>query len=146
MIAMAFNAFPWWWPMMAEAAPADPQISGNWIIGVLGAIATILGVIFGHARGKSAQRFSLDSPVPEVPFRKVDRPVSFDQHSSLEARVGRIELHLDVIQRDQAQQYRQILEAGSERELRMTEVISQGLREVHARLDGIIKPHPTRRS
>jgi len=145
VISLAFGSFPWWWPMMAEAVPADPQISGQWILGVLGAIGTILGIIFGHARGKAAQRFSLEAPVPEVPFRKVDRPVSFDQHTSLEARVARIETHLDTIQRDQAMQYRQILEAGSERELRMTEVINHGLREVHARLDGLVKPSSSSR-
>jgi hypothetical protein len=142
---MAFNALPWWWPMMAEAAPADPQISGNWILAVLGALGTLAAGFYGHAKGKSAQRFALEAPVPEVPFRKVDRPVSFDQHTSLEARVARIETHLDTIQRDQAMQYRQILEAGSERELRMTEVINHGLREVHARLDGLATTRPPSR-
>jgi hypothetical protein len=62
--------------------------------------------------------------------------------------VARIENHLDRIERDGALQYKQILEAGSERELRMTEVLSNGLREVHARLDAIIQTNhlpPSRR-
>ena len=131
------------------AASPDTMVSGNWIITVIGALASALALFYGKRQGlkEATNNMTLQNPVPEIPFRKVDRPVSYDQHNSLEQRVGRIEAHLDVIQRDQANQYRQILEAGSERELRMTEAINNGLREVHHRLDGLLKgPTPPRRS
>jgi hypothetical protein len=94
---------------------------------------------------EATNNVTIQPPFPEVPFRKVSNPVSYDQHSALDARVARIELHLDQIQRDQSQQYKQILEAGAERELRMTEVMNEGLREVHRRLDEILTPRPNRR-
>ena len=133
--------------LLAEtAAGADPMISGTWLIGFLGAAGTLLGIILGHKNGKASQGVTINTPIPEMPFRKVERPVSYDQHNSLEQRVGRIEAHLDVIQRDQANQYRQIIEAGAERELRLTETLHAGLREVHGRLDQIFKQAaPTRR-
>ena len=133
-------------PMISHLSdiPADPMISGNWLLALIGAATTLVAAILGHQRGKAAQRITLNTPLPEMPFRKVERPVSYDQHNSLEQRVGRIETHLDRIERDQAAQYRQILEAGSERELRMTAALTNGLREVHSRLDGILKPQAAR--
>jgi ABC-type thiamine transport system ATPase subunit len=130
---------------LGNAVTPDPMISGNWIIGVIGAAGTLLGIIFGFLKGKSQEVVIKDQPVR---FTKDQRPVSYDQHHALDARVGRIEQHLDAIQRDQGLQYKQILEAGAERELRMTEFFGAGLREVHARLDKIleVKSNPTRRS
>lgn len=133
--------------LLAEtAAGADPMISGTWLIGFLGAAGTLLGIIMGHKNGKASQGVTLNTPIPEMPFRKVERPVSYDQHNSLEQRVGRIEAHLDVIQRDQASQYRTIIEVGAERELRLTETLHAGLREVHSRLDALLKSTPNRRT
>lgn len=146
MIAMAFNALPWWMPMLAEAAP-DPQISGNWILAVLGALGTILAGIYGHAKGKSAQRFSLEAPVPEVPFRKVPGVPSWNDHLTLIARVDRLEKHIDDLRKEQAEQFKDILEAGSERERRLADKIDAVAREWHARMDTQFGPKPhTRRS
>lgn len=131
--------------LLADAAAAnpDPMISGNWILGVLGAAGTLLGIILGHAKGKASQDVTIkDQPVR---FTKDQRPVSFDQHSALDARVARIENHLDRIERDAGQQYKQILEAGAERELRMTEFFGAGLREMHSRLDALLKISTTTR-
>ena len=128
--------------LLADAAAAnpDPMISGNWILGVLGAAGTLLGIILGHAKGKASQDVTIkDQPVR---FTKDQRPVSFDQHSALDARVARIENHLDRIERDAGQQYKQLLEAGAEREMRMTEFFGAGLREVHARLDALLSKLP----
>lgn len=124
-------------PFLLLADVPDPQISGNWIIGVIGAVASAMALIYGKRQGlkEATNNITLQSPMPEVPFRKVDRPVSYDQHSSLEARVGRIELHLDSMQRDAAAQYKQLLEAGAARESRLTETLNEGLRAVHDRLD-----------
>lgn len=133
----------------------------TWIIGlisvpeewlttfVVGIIAAIGGVwLKARSVGKAEGENSREVTIKNQPLQmtKTDRPVSFDQHSALDARVARIENHLDRIERDGALQYKQILEAGSERELRMTEVLSQGLREVHARLDALLnRSTPPRR-
>ncbi len=135
--------------ILAEITSNDTMISGDWMLKLIGAIFTGAALVLGRYWGKKeeANKLSLPNPMPEMPFRKVERPVSFDQHNSLEQRVGRIEVHLDVIQRDQASQYRQIIEAGAERELRLTETLHAGLREVHGRLDELFKQtSPARRS
>lgn len=125
----------------AAAAAPDTMVSGNWILGVLGALGTLLGVVLGHAKGKASQDVTIkDQPVR---FTKDQRPVSYDQHSALDARVARIEGHLDAMQRDAGQQYKQLLEAGAEREMRLTEFFGAGLREVHARLDALMRHLPT---
>ena len=129
-------------PMLAE-------ITATEVGTIIGVILTALlgGGIIGKRAGlkEATNNVTIQQPFPEVPFRKVSNPVSFDQHSALDARVARIELHLDQIQRDQSLQYKQILEAGAERELRMTEVMNEGLREVHRRLDEILTTRPSSR-
>ena len=134
--------------LLAETISGDTMISGDWALKLIGALFTGAALILGRYWGKKeeAAKITLPNPMPEMPFRKVERPVSFDQHNSLEQRVGRIEVHLDVIQRDQASQYRQIIEAGAERELRLTETLHAGLREVHGRLDQILKAPTNRRA
>jgi hypothetical protein len=118
---------------------------------VVGIIAAIGGVwLKAKSVGKVEGETSREVTIKNQPLQmtKTDRPVSFDQHSALDARVARIEIHLDRIERDRALQYKQLLEAGSERELRMTEVLAQGLREVHSRLDALLTrqaPNPPRR-
>jgi hypothetical protein len=132
---------------LAEAVVQETGVSGELLIKIIGALFSgILLLMGGRAIGKKeAQGVTLQNPVPEIPFRKVSNPVSYDQHSALDARVARIETHLDRIERDQSLQYKQILEAGAERELRMTEVMNLGLRAVHERLDEILTHRPPSR-
>ncbi len=131
--------------LLADTVTApDTMISGNWIIAVMGAAGTLLGIVFGFMKGKGSQEVSIANQ--PLRFEKQPRSVSYDQHTALDARVARIENHLDRIERDGAQQYKQILEAGAERELRMTEFLGAGMREVHQRLDALLKLNtPTRR-
>lgn len=146
MIAMAFNALPWWLPMLANAAAPDPQISGNWILAVLGAIGTIAAGFYGHAKGKSAQRFTLESPVPEVPFRKVPGVPSWNDHQQLIFRIDRLEKHFDELRREQSEQFKDILEHGAVREQRIMDKIDAVAREWHSRMDTQFGPKPhTRR-
>jgi hypothetical protein len=114
------------------------------IIGALGAV-WIKAKSSGRAEGENSREVTIKNQ--PLQMTKTDRPVSFDQHSALDARVARIENHLDRIERDAGQQYKQLLEAGAEREMRMTEYFGAGLREVHARLDALLNklPPPTRR-
>lgn len=132
--------------LLAEvvAGGGDTMISGDWTLKLIAAIFTGAALVLGRYWGKKEEsaKLTLPNPMPEMPFRKVDRAVSFDQHSALDARVARIENHLDRIERDGAMQYKQILESGSERELRMTTMLMENLREVHNRLDVLIKNSP----
>jgi hypothetical protein len=60
------NAYFWWGPMMASA---DPMISGNWIIAVIGALASAAAMFWGKKQGKrEAQEteVTLKPPVPTV--------------------------------------------------------------------------------
>jgi uncharacterized protein (UPF0335 family) len=133
--------------MLAQAPPVDPQISGNWILGVLGAIGTILGIVYGHAKGKSSQRFTLDTPVPEVPFRKVPGMVSWNDHQQLITRIDRLEKHFDDLRKEQSEQFKDILEHGAVREQRIMDKIDAVAREWHSRMDTQFGPKPhTRRS
>ena len=145
LLAMAFPGIPWWWPMMAEAVPVDPQISGNWILAVLGALGTLAAGFYGHAKGKSSQQVTLNSPVPTVPFQKVPGVPSWNDHMSLMARMDRMEKHLDDLRDEQAKQYKDILEHGSVREQRIVDKIDAVAREWHARLDVQFGPKPPTR-
>lgn len=131
------------------ANAADPQISGEWVIRLIGAIFAGAALIAGRYWGRKEKASENSVTIKDQPIRvtKDQRPVSYDQYTALDARVGRMEAHLDAIQRDQGMQYKQILEAGAERELRMTEFFGLGLREVHARLDKLmeLKANPPRR-
>jgi hypothetical protein len=60
------DAYFWWVPMMASA---DPMISGNWIIAVIGALASAAAMFWGKKQGKrEAQEteVTLKPPVPTV--------------------------------------------------------------------------------
>lgn len=119
---------------LADISAAD----AGTMIGAL-IIALIGGGVIGRKISQQREVTIKDQPVRMM---KTNRPVSYDQHSALDARVARIENHLDRIERDAAQQYKQLLEAGGERELRMTEFFGAGLREVHSRLDALLNKLP----
>lgn len=111
-------------------------------IGAIGAV-WLKAKSIGRSEGENSREVTIkDQPVK---FEKSQRPVSFDQHAALDARVARMEAHHDAMQRDQAAQYKQILDAGAERETRLMEFFGAGLREVNLRLDQILNRPPTTR-
>jgi len=125
------------------AAASDPMISGNWIIMVIGAISTGIALVIGKMQGrKEAQRTTLESPVPEVPTRKVSTPPSWDAHRALCDRVLRLEedmksLHQEVKKGTEAQadQFRQLMVAGADREIRISEKLEGFASAIHRRID-----------
>lgn len=134
--------------LLANAAPAaDPMISGNWILAMIGAITTAAAAFFGKAQGrKEAQRTTLESPVPEVPTRKVPTPPTYDAHRALEHRVGRVEEDItrirDELKEDRrvaAMQFQQLMQAGQDRELRLGEKIEGFANAIHRRIDTVLK-------
>jgi hypothetical protein len=127
----------------AAANGADPMISGQWIIAVIGAAASAVALVIGKMQGrKEAQRTTLESPVPEVPTRKVSTPPSWDAHRALCDRVLRLEddmksLHQEVKKgmEAQADQFRQLMVAGADRELRISEKLEGFASAIHRRID-----------
>lgn len=65
------EAYFWWWPMMASAPvpTPDPMISGNWLIAVIGALASAGALFWGKRQGKKEAQeteVTLKQPVPTV--------------------------------------------------------------------------------
>lgn len=128
------------------AAAADPMISGNWIIAVIGALASALALFYGKRQGlrEATNNFTLQSPVPEVPTRKVLTPPSWDAHQALRDRVTVIESGLADLRRESASHYHELLKAGSERETHLSDKLDGIARGIHARIDEFLatKPRP----
>jgi len=140
--------------LLAEAAP-DPMISGNWIIAVIGAVAAGVALVYGKKQGRAEaedNNVTIKQPVPTVPMSKVTTPPSWDAHRALCDRVLRLEddlrhLSTDVkqIKDSQGEQFRQLMVAGADREIRISEKIEGFARAIHGRIDEYLK-HPTPRS
>ena len=133
--------------IIAQAAgQADSMVSGNWIIGVIGALASAGALILGKMQGrKEAQRTTLESPVPEIPTRKGFTPPSWDAHVALCDRVTRQEAisnemrhDLSEVRKDMANQYRELIQAGQERERNISDKLEGVARGIHHRIDEAI--------
>lgn len=130
------------------AAAADPMISGNWLIAVIGAIASAAALLIGKMQGeRKAASTRLESPIPTVPTSKVSTPPSWDAHRALADRVARLEDDLRALATDmklvkdaQAEQFRQLMVAGAEREIRISDKIDGFARAIHTRIDTHLKP------
>ena len=129
-------------------ATADPMVSGNWIIAVIGALASAAALLLGKMQGrKEATETVLKSPVPTVPTSKVSTPPSWDAHRALCDRVSRVEDEFRAMGKDiremkaeQSEQFRQLMVAGAEREIRISEKLEGFARAIHGRIDEHLKP------
>lgn len=136
-------------PLLAEttAAHADPMISGEWIIKIVGAIFTGAALILGRYWGrKEAEGVKITDPVPEVPTRKVSTPPSWSDHKALadrvmrtEADILRVEGELKEMRVQQTNQFQTLMAAGADREQRIGDKIEGFARAVHARVDDMMK-------
>lgn len=120
---------------------ADPQISGNWVITLIGAIFSGLALLLGKKMGKAeAQGMRLEDPVPEIPTRtrKISQPPSWDQHEALIRRVTVIESELKQLRDENSREYKQLLEAGAAREHRIMDKMDAIARDWHERMDKLI--------
>jgi hypothetical protein len=131
---------------LAEAN-GDPMISGNWIIAVIGAVASAGALLIGKMQGrKEATDMTLRDPVPTVPTSKVYHPPSWDMHQALTHRVikledgmTRMQDELQSIRKESGLQYVSLLQAGSDRELRIGEKLDAVASEIHRRIDKVLK-------
>jgi hypothetical protein len=117
---------------------AVTMIDGEWLTGIVVAIIGAVGAIYARTRGRAegrAENITLGEPVPTVPVQKIYGPVTWDQHKSLVDRVGRLEATTIELRRDMAVQFRELLEAGGQRENRIAEKLDGIARGIHHRID-----------
>ena len=137
-----FNLGCW----MAEAAPAA-GISAETAGAIIGSmLIALIGGGYVGTRVASIQRVRFTEPLQEIPVKRVSSPPSWDQHSGLERRVTCLEAANHEMRREMAQQYREILESGGMREIRLTEKLDGIARGIHSRIDSLFPSHPPSRS
>lgn len=138
--------------LLAEAANATPDtmISGNWLILVIGALFSGAALLLGKVQGKkeglkeATNNITLQSPVPEVPTRKVSTPPSWDSHRALMDRVTALEVVTQELRRDAAHQYHELMTAGAAREQSISDKLDGIARGIHSRIDDLMKPKSAR--
>lgn len=125
------------WPMMLLGDVAgDPMVSGAWVTTLVVAVIGALAAAF--TGGRKSARMTLEEPVPTIPTRKVSQPPSWDQHTALSDRVARLEHAQAEARREQAEQYRELMESQQQRELRLMEKLDGIARGIHHRVDEVI--------
>ena len=131
---------------LADAAVTDHLISGEWLIAVIGALASGAALLLGKRQGikEATNNVTLQSPVPTVPFQKVQGNVTWDHFQPLVTRMDRLESHLDKVRKEQSDQYREILDAGAQREQRMTTHFDTTVLNMTNRIDSLLKPRTGR--
>lgn len=127
---------------------ADFMISGEWVLGACVALIPVIGAVWLKAKGagvrEATNNVTIQSPVPEVPTRKVTTPPSWDAHQALRDRVTVIESGLAELRRESTSQYHELLKAGGERETHLSDKLDGIARGIHARIDEFLatKPRP----
>jgi hypothetical protein len=133
--------------MIAETAShVDPAFLGNLVIalGVLSGLGVVgMPVMFGM--GKKVRSEVINDPLRT---QNHPRPPSHDQHQALVDRVTRIEDNLNGIYTELKdlremlhKHFVQVISAGAEQEQRISEKMDVQLRDMNARLDGILMPN-----
>jgi hypothetical protein len=141
--------------LIANTAPAagDQMISAGAVTAILtGITALVTGVIGAVIGKKQAQATKLEPPVPEVPTRKVSTPPTYDAHRALVERVSRLETDMQrmgedvkTIRHEQAAQFTQLMTAGAERQLAISEKLEAMASSLHTRINElIINKRPSR--
>ncbi|WAC18871.1 hypothetical protein OVA24_16695 [Luteolibacter sp. SL250] len=138
----------------AQHAP-DPQISGKWILDVIPVAATALGGLIAAIIGapvlkkrwkeegrKEATEATVTLSGQPIHFQKTPAVVTVTDLKPLADRIGRLEDEVDDLRKNQADQFKQLLESGHERELRIIKEIKETASEWHRRLDPFVNPKP----
>lgn len=111
-------------------------------------VAMVLAAVF-KVQADKAKALRIEEPVPTIPTRKVFNNVTWNDLQPIITRMDRMEKHLDDVRKEQSDQFKEILEAGSTREHRLTTHVDDVARAIHSRLDDVIRdqhhPKPTTR-
>lgn len=118
----------------------ETLISGEWIIAlVVAIIGAVASGIINYQRGVASQQIRVSEPVPEVPIKKNYQPPTWDQHKGLEMRVTALEHTTAELRRDLAIQFRDLLQAGAEREARLSEKLDKMCATIDGRIDKMLE-------
>jgi len=104
-------------------------------------VAVLAAVFKVQAEREKAKAVRIEEPMPTVPTRKVPGIVTWNDLQPLVQRMDRFEKHLDEVRREQSDQFKEILEAGSTRESRLTTHLDDVARAIHSRIDDMMRDH-----
>lgn len=134
--------------ILAETAGTpDTLISGNWLIAVIGALASGIALVIGKRQGlkEATNNVTLQAPVPTVPVREIKLPPSWDAHHALVDRVHVLEVATSELRRESALHYQELIKAGGDRERHISDKLDGIARAIHHRIDELFPPtKPTR--
>jgi hypothetical protein len=103
-------------------------------------VAMVLAAVFKTQLDR-ARAVKIEDPMPTVPVRKVPGVPSWNDHSNLVERVGRMEDQVERMRSEQSEQFRDLLIAGTTRQeaivKQLSDKIDQVAREWHGRLDAL---------
>lgn len=123
---------------VANTPPTDPL--DKILPWVTTFVLGVLGLVFGKVWGKrEAQGMRIEEPVPTVPTRKVAGYVTWDSFQPIVTRMDRLERHLDEVRTEQSAQFKEILEAGSQRSERLSTHMDDIARAIHSRIDDMMR-------
>lgn len=126
--------------LIAQAGDAGGVMTiGAGVITAIGIAAAGIVTAFRKGQASPRQAVTLQEPVPEVPVKRVYSPPTYYQHHALEKRVERVEGAVDQLRRDQAEQYRMLMNAGEERKDKIFEKMDGIARGWHQRMDVLMK-------
>ena len=90
MMAVA-NFWFWHFPVMADAAPVDSLVSGNWIIAVIGAVASGAALFWGKSqKDEKDKAMNMKTTIEDQPVG-IRVHEDFVTHGELSEHIGRIE-------------------------------------------------------
>lgn len=141
----------------ASPVPASDSVSmtglTGLIVGVLGAVAALINAIkakeakakgIAEGRKQEKQERSVSITGQPVGVQLSEPALTWTHHSALEQRVGTLERAFEKERDEQARQWKILIEAGADREIRITEKLGNKLdgiaRELHRRLDDHFGP------
>lgn len=126
--------------ILANTPPADPL--DKILPWVSTFVAMVLAAVF-KVQAEKAKALKIEDPVPTVPTRKVPGIVTWDHLQPLIARMDRLERHIDDVRKEQSDQFKELLEAGSAREQRLIDKVDDVARAIHSRIDdNLTRPRP----
>lgn len=124
---------------------AEYMISGEWIIALLVAVIPLIGGVWvkakkaGERQANASRDVTLREPLPDVGVRRVFSPPSFSQHMEVVRRVETLEKDVREIRRENAEQFRKLLEVGESRKDTILQKLEDTARAYHARVDELLR-------
>jgi hypothetical protein len=124
--------------LLLNLPPADPLDKIlPWVTTFV--VAVLAAVFKVQAEREKAKSLRIEDPVPTVPTRKVFNNVTWNDLQPIISRMDRLEKHLDEVRKEQSDQFKEILEAGSTREARLTSHMDDVARAIHSRIDDMMR-------